>query len=142
MILEFLDKSQIEIIAIFGSPKLVMGVMRDTLNIEVSPSSISFEDLKSHFKDNPKTGTLYTYGETTDETGNIVTGKITIGEGYNIFVSITDENRKAPSPPGRLVPDKIEEVYVVSIAQMTYQEHLLNTMGFVTPDGESKKTTE
>lgn len=119
MILEFLDGSQIDVIAIFGGPQLINGVMRDTLRIEVSPT-IEFDKLKSHFKDNPKTSMLYSYTESAD--GSEVT-KNEIGEGYNIFVSISDEERKKASPPGRLLPDQIEEVYVVTIAQMTYQEY-------------------
>lgn len=120
MILEFLDGSKLEVIAIFGGPQLVNGVLRDTLRIEVSPSIIDFTDLKSHFKDNPKTSMLYSYTESADGEGIV---KSEIGEGYNIFVSISDEERKKAAPPGRLLPDQIEEVYVVAIAQMTYQEY-------------------
>lgn len=127
MKLEFLDGSQIDVLTIIGGPRLIMGTMRDTLRIEVSPETIGFDELKSHFKDNPKTGMLYTYTDntTTDEDGNVVTELIKneIGEGYKIFVSISDEERKVASPPGRLLPDRTEEVYIVTIAQLTYQEY-------------------
>lgn len=127
MKLEFLDGSQIDVLTIIGGPRLIMGVMRDTLRIEVSPSSIGFDELKSHFKDNPKTGMLYTYTDVNDvdEDGNPITTSVKneIGEGYKIFVSISDEERKVTAPPGRLLPDQVEEVYIVTIAQMTYQEY-------------------
>lgn len=123
MILEFLDGSKIDVNAIFGGPQLVNGVLRDTLRIEVDPTTISFNDLKSHFKDNPKTSMLYSYTDGLDDSGNPIEVKNEIGEGYNIFVSISDEERKKSTPPGRIQPDQMEEVFVVTIAQMTYQEY-------------------
>ena len=123
MILEFLDKSQIEVKAIFGSPRLILGTMRDTLNIEVSPSVCSFETLKEHFKDNPKTMFLYTYTEDSES------HRIEIGQGYKVFVSITNEIREIPNEPGKLAPVSTEEVYVVTMAQLTYQEYLLEGKG-------------
>lgn len=123
MKLEFLDGTQLEVTNIFGGPRLVMGVMRDTLRIEISPNTIEFKDLKVLFKDNPATVMLYCYTDTVDDSGNVVTEKNEIGEGYSIFVSVSDEERKVAAPPGRLAPDEIEEVFVVTIAQMTYQEY-------------------
>lgn len=123
MILEFLDGIQIEVEAIFGGPRLINGVIRDTLRIEVSPDKMGFNDLKELFKNNPATSMLYSYTDTIDEEGNAVTEKNTIGEGYNIFVSISDETRKVVTPPGMLSPDKMEDVFIVTIAQMTYQEY-------------------
>lgn len=118
MILEFLDKSQLDVLSIFGGPRLINGVMRDTLRIEVSPSIITFDELKASFKDNPKTATLYTYSNIDDPTI-----KHEAGVGYMIFVSITDEERRIISPPGKMVPDEFEEVFIITIAQMTYQEY-------------------
>lgn len=123
MILEFVDGTQIEVEAIFGGPRLINGVMRDTLRIEVSPDTIGFDDLKSLFKNNPATSMLYSYTNNIDEEGNTITEKNTIGEGYNIFVSISDETRKVVTPPGMLLPDKLEDIFIVTIAQMTYQEY-------------------
>lgn len=123
MILEFVDGTQIEVEAIFGGPRLINGVMRDTLRIEVSPNTIGFDDLKSLFKNNPATSMLYSYTNNIDEEGNAITEKNTIGEGYNIFVSISDETRKVVTPPGMLLPDKLEDIFIVTIAQMTYQEY-------------------
>lgn len=116
MILEFLDGSKMEVLSIFGGPRLINGVMRDTLRIEISPSAVKFEELRECFKNNPKTAMLYTYTEDSDTKNNI-------GEGYQIFVSISDEERKIAVVPGKMVPDEYEEVYVVTIAQMTYQEY-------------------
>lgn len=114
MILEFADQSQLEIKNIYGAPKLVDGVLRDTLVITVDPDTIEFAELRSNFYQNDKVSMLYTYeGEE----------KITIGEGYKIFVSISDERRKIQRVPGKMEPDRYEHVYVVTIAQMTYEEY-------------------
>lgn len=123
MILEFVDGTQIEVEAIFGGPRLINGVMRDTLRIEVKPDTIEFDSLKALFKDNPATSMLYSYTNNIDEEGKTISEKNTIGEGYNIFVSISDETRKVVTPPGMLLPDKMEDVFIVTIAQMTYQEY-------------------
>lgn len=116
MILEFLDGKQISVRDIFGGPRLVRGTMRDTLKIEVDTAIMSFDDLKSCFKNNPNTSKLYTY----DDNGE----KTEIGEGYKIFVSITDEERTIAPTPGKIAPDMTEEIYVVQIAQQTYQEFM------------------
>jgi len=128
MILEFLDGSQIDVKNIFGGPRLILGVMRDTLRIEVSPDTCSFEDLKVHFKDNPKTESLYTYENVENAKGKMVSKKIEVGKGYQIFVSITDEVREIPSEPGKMGPINVEEVYVVTIAQLTYPEYVAEGM--------------
>ena len=124
MLLEFLDGSQIAVHAIFGGPRLVMGVMRDTLRVEVSPETITFDQLKNLFKDRNKCRTLYSYTDDVDDDGNPIVIKNTIGEGYSIFVSISDEERSVRYQPGLLRPERTEEVYVVTIAQMKYNEYL------------------
>lgn len=121
MLLEFENGFQMEVDNIIGGPRLVMGVLRDTLRIEVCPDVMEFGKLKSLFEYN--SGTLYTIEEVDGELK-----KSLIGEGYTIFVSISDEKRKVGTPPGRLLPDQYEEIYVVTIAQETYQEHLLKQM--------------
>lgn len=123
MILQFKDGTQLDVIGIFGGPRLIMGVMRDTLRIEVDPSSVTFDELKALFKNNPNTSTLYTYTETVDDNNRPIIKKNEVGEGYEIFVSISDEERRITPPPGKMAPDQIEEVYVVTVAQMTYQEY-------------------
>lgn len=124
MILEFLNGSQIEVKEIFGGPKLIMGMMRDTLRIEVSPSLMPIDNLKAYFKDQTACRTLYAYTDDVDDDGKPIVIKNTIGEGYAIFVSIADEERIVRCQPGLLRPDVIEEVFVVTIAQMTYNEYL------------------
>lgn len=123
MILQFKDGSKLNVLDIFGGPRLIMGVMRDTLRIEVDPSTTSFGELKALFKNNPNTSTLYSYTDAVDDQNRPVIKKNEIGEGYEIFVSITDEERRITPPPGKMAPDQIEEVFVVTIAQMTYQEY-------------------
>lgn len=122
MKLEFLDGSQIDVIAIFGGPRMINGKIRDTLRIEVSPESSNLEDLKIYFQDPLKTSILYSY---TEETGlhQMELNKNIIGEGYNIFVSADQETRKIPQPPGVLAPDQTETINVIVISQMTYQEY-------------------
>ena len=122
MKLEFLDGSQIDVIAIFGGPKMINGVMRDTLRIEVSPESSNLEDLKTYFKDPLKTSMLFSYTE-EQISGNIELKKNMIGEGYNIFVSANQETRKIQQQPGILAPEQTEDINVIVISQMTYQEY-------------------
>ena len=122
MLLKFADGSSIQVRDIFGGPRLVMGVMRDTLRIEVDPETISFEDLRNHFKNNPKTVKLYT--EMPSEDGMSEPTVSEIGEGYRIFISIAEEQKKVAAPPGKLVPEKYEDIYVVQIAQQTYEEYM------------------
>lgn len=123
MTLEFMDGTQLEVRDIYGGPRLVQGVMRDTLRIEVSPHVCGFDDLREMFMDNPNTRHLYTYVNNQDEDGKSITSKVEVGEGYLIFVSISDEIRKVPPIPGKMVPDETEEIYVVQIAQQTYAEY-------------------
>lgn len=127
MKLEFANGEQIDVKAIFGGPKLIMGVLRDTLRIEVDPETITFDNLKQIFTSTSMVSTLYTYSESLDENNQKTSVKTTLGEGYKIFVSISDEVRRINQVPGKLAPDKTEEVYVVTIAQQTYQEHLLES---------------
>lgn len=121
MLLEFGNGTQLEVDNIIGGPRLVMGVLRDTLRIEVYPHVMEFKELKSLFEQGD--GTFYTTEEVDGEVQ-----KVMIGEGYTILVAVSDEKRKVGTPPGRLLPDQYEEIYVVTIAQETYQEHLLKQM--------------
>lgn len=123
MILEFLDGTQLKVRDIFGGPRIVMGVMRDTFRIEVDHDVSTFEELKKLFKDNPNAKILYTYVDDVDEDGNTIQKRVEAGEGYTIFVSITDETRRVNNVPGRIAPEKTEEVYVIQIAQQTYDEY-------------------
>lgn len=124
MVLEFNDTSRLEVLTIIGGPKLINGVLRDTLEIEVDPSTINFDELKRQFKEE-KISKLYTYVDDIDEEGNAVQVRTEIGEDYTIFVSISDEERKIVQSPGKVLPDKYEEVYIVTIAQITYAEKLV-----------------
>lgn len=128
MILELKDGSRVDVKGIFGGPRLMNGVMRDTLRIEVDPSSITFGSLKDLFRMNPNTDELYVYNNPSNLDGSDVTDKTKIGNGYNIFVSITDEERYVTPAPGELAPSRTEEVYIVTIAQMTYEEHEANPL--------------
>jgi len=118
MLLEFENGFRLEVDNIIGGPRLVMGVLRDTLRIEVLPNVMDFKELKSLFENN--SGNLYTIEEVDGEMK-----KSLIGEGYTILVSVSDENRKITTLPGRLLPDRYEEIYAVTVAQETYQEHLM-----------------
>lgn len=124
MKLEFFDGTQVEVIAILGGPKLIGGIMRDTLQIEIDPSVMEFNALKQLFQDEDKCRTLYSWTEDvdpeTDEGGMI---RNTVGEGYIKFISISDEFRTVKCPPGMMLPDTTEELYVVNIAQLTYSEY-------------------
>ena len=116
MILEFADGTQLNVKNIFAGPRLIDGIMRDTFRIEIDPSTMGFEDIKKLFNDTNKTSLLYAYSDESND-------KTNIGEGYQLFVSITDTNRKVTPPPGRLVPITYEEVYIITMAQLTYEEY-------------------
>lgn len=130
MKLEFADGRQIEVIAIYGGPRLIQGSMRDTLRIEVNPSLINFDNLKALFMDSDNLSTIYSITESTNETGDMVETKSEIGEGYTLFVSISDEVRNIAQIPGKLEPPTSEEIYTVTIAQETYAEHQLKLIQF------------
>ncbi len=123
MILEFEDGQQITVKAILGGPRLVDGVMRDVLRVEIDPETMAFRDVKTLFTQPSKTNHLYTYGEEPDENGDPVVKKILSGEGYNHFVSISEERRRVIYPPGRIRPPEYEEIIAVCVAQMTYEEY-------------------
>lgn len=117
MILEFIDKSQIEVLTIFGGPSLVKGVMRDTLRIEVDPNKVNLNDLKEIFENKYKCLRLFTYD--TDEGENV---KTEIGEGYCVFVSCKTEKREKIHFPGKIMPTEYEDINIVTTAQYTYDE--------------------
>lgn len=123
MRLRFADKSSIEIKNIFGSYKMINGVLRDTLRIEIDPSTTTFDELCSLFKNNPNLDTLFTVNELDDGSESVST----IGEGYNVFVSISNERIKTSTPePGKIEKPTYEDIFVVQIAQQTYEEYTLS----------------
>lgn len=122
MVLEFKEGTQLPVKVIYGNPRIVQGVIRDTLSIEVDPSTVEFDTLKSYFKNPEYTDVLYSYTDPSDVNGTNIQYKEQIGVGYNVFVSITDTERLIASPPGQIKKPEIEEVFIVTIAQMTYGE--------------------
>ena len=102
---------------------MVQGVMRDTLRFEIDPTTTEFDKLKTYFKDRKRTDRLYLYNDPKNVNGTDVVKKSLAGDGYNIFVSILDEERLVATPPGVLAKPQVEEVYTVTIAQETYDEH-------------------
>ncbi|MCM1440760.1 MAG: hypothetical protein NC131_16400 [Roseburia sp.] len=117
MILEFIDKRQIEVLTIFGGPSLVKGITRDTLRIEVDPSRFSLKELEDLFTKKYACIRLFTYD--TDEGERIRTE---IGLGYCVFVSCQEEKREKIYFPGMIMPKEYETVNIVTIAQYTYEE--------------------
>ena len=113
MILEFVDKSQIEVDTIYGGPVNVSGTMRDVLTIEIKPKSYTIDGLNEIFKNVDNLAHLYTYEKNS---------KVEIGEGYTIVLEVARGSRKVKTFPGRLLPNRYEDIYRVQIAQMTYEE--------------------
>ena len=122
MILEFVDGSSIDVIAIFGSPVNINGTMRDVLTIDIDPNTISQNKLREIFNNTNNLAHLYTYEDEVNENDEIVTSKIEIGEGYTILLNVEKETRKVEKFPGKITPDEFTSVLVVTIAQMTYDE--------------------
>ena len=124
--LEFTDGRRIDIEAIYGSPRLVHGSMRDTLQIEIDPDKINFNSLKALFSEISNLEEIHSVTITNSDDGQVSEDKTTIGQGYTILVSITDENRMVYSEaPGTWEPPTTKEVFIVTIAQETYAEHQL-----------------
>ena len=125
MTIEFQDGDTMDVTAIYGNSQMVDGVMRDVWRIIVPRSYKTKEELLAIFRDNPKkTCRIYTYGETPGLTGDPYTKKILSGQGYNIFISIQEEEEKRVGIPGRLFREVVEKVYAIYIAQMTYDEYI------------------
>jgi len=119
VILGFHNDTQIEVMQIFGGPRLLYGSMRDVLTIEIEVKEGNTVDvIKKLFLENIGSGTLYAI---TDN------DKTEIGQGYNILVSVADEYREVVPTPGKREPLTIEEVYIVTLAQSTHQESLLKS---------------
>lgn len=120
MTIEFMNGETLEVIAVYGGAKLVKGVKRDVLRIEVSPS-VSKEELERLFNNNPNAFTIYAHMNKEDTPD--VSKRVIMAEGYTIFLGVTSEKKVIPHQPGLLLPDKNEIITVVSIAQQTYEEY-------------------
>lgn len=125
MFLQFSDKSRIEVRNIFGGSKLVNGVLRDTLRIEIDPSVTNYDELCELFKDNPKTSVLNSITTQLDDDGNSIETVSHIGVGYTVFVSISNERIKKNPVPGQIEKPVYEDIFVVQISQQTYEEYTL-----------------
>lgn len=120
MILEFANKSKINVLTIIGGPVNLDGITRDVLTIEIDPEVIPIETVERIFNDTKNLSHLYTYE--SDEDGVLADERIEIGEGYTILLGIEKINRKINPFPGKIVPDTFETVCNVTLAQMTYDE--------------------
>lgn len=123
MKLRFMDSKVIDVLRIYGGPKLVNGIKRDVLRIEVDPDTITFDELKKCFENNPHTMIMYTESTSTTDDGEPMTEIIELGEGYTQFLSQTIEDITIPHTPGKLEPDITQKTFVVQIAQMTWEEY-------------------
>lgn len=123
--LEFADGRQIDVIAIYGSPQLIYGAMRDTLRIEVDSAKTSFNSLKALFENINNLETIYSISISDDSSVEPVRNEI--GSGYNMLVSISEEHRRTQKT-GAMEAPVDDVIFVVTIAQETYAEHQLRIM--------------
>ena len=130
MTLEFLDGTQLEVIRIFGGPRMINGISRDTLSIEVDPSEATIEELRNLFSDSSKTNNLFLY---LSNEANTTETKSLVAEGYNILVSCRKETRKIDRMPGMISRDEYEDINIVNISQLTYDEYQQFIEGIWTP---------
>ena len=122
MIIELMDGTAIENVKqVYGGIKIINGIPRDTLKIELDGST-NLQELKSIFENNPNIMKLYTYNTIINDDKTTKYEKVLMGEGYNIFISAENINKKIPHKTGRLLPDKMENINVIMLAQMTYEE--------------------
>ena len=138
MILEFADNSQIVVHDIFGGPINVDGVMRDSLTIEIPMNGNTIDGLTNTFKDTQKLTHLYTYEKRRNDRNKLVDTKIEIGEGYTIVLGINRSTRKVKTFPGRLLPNRTEDIYKVRLAQLTYEEWIKSEYNTKSSSDESK----
>lgn len=123
MIIELMDGTQIKNVKnVYGGPKLIQGVVRDTLRIEIDGKE-SIKDLLDIFTNNPNTIKMYTYNTKVNDDKSESLEKVLMGEGYTICVSIDRVTKNIPHQPGLLLPDKKEEIIEVMMAQLTYEEY-------------------
>lgn len=122
MILEFKNGDQLQVMTIFGGPVTFDGITRDVLTIEIDNKTTTVDNLKHIFSNASNMTHLYTYEDTFDENGDSINIKIEIGEGYTILLGIEEITRKVDHIPGKMLPDEYETIYIVTIAQMTYDE--------------------
>lgn len=126
---EFTDGRTINVEGIYGSPQLIHGSMRDTLQIEINPNNINFNSLKALFSEPSNLETIYSISvHQEDELSDPIETRTEIGTGYTILVSITNEYRQTSPVPGTWEQPKIEELYIVVISQETYAEHQLRLL--------------
>ena len=126
MILEFVNKFRMNVKNIFGGPINVNGIIRDVLSIEIEPDdSISINDIKAIFNNTKNLAFLYTYELDYIENGDLVNKKLQIGEGYTILLGVEEVTRKLNNFPGTIAPERFETLYIVNIAQLTYDEWMI-----------------
>ena len=114
-VLEFMNGSKLKVIAIFGGPVNVNGIIRDVLTIEVDPKNASLYRLEGLFSNPNNLAYLHLYESGYDK-------KIEIGEGYTMLLGIEEVTEKVNQFPGKIAKPQYRTFYTVSIAQLTYDE--------------------
>ena len=118
MYLEFNDGTQLECIRILGGSRTIKGIERDCLSIEVDPYSIGLGNLERYFLNPSNMVHLYTREKAGD-----ISPKQEIGEGYMYLIGCRRESRKVKRTPGTMAPDEYNDILIVNIAQLTYEEY-------------------
>lgn len=114
MILQFSDGQEIDVIAIFGRPRMINGCKRDVLSIEIDPNTMLIGHLETFFKTAQK-DVLYSI----DDDGH----RLKIGEGYNFLLAVRSENRLIDQMPGSMNPPEYEDIHIVELAQLNTEEY-------------------
>lgn len=124
MIIELMDGTQIvNVRNVYGGPKLIDGVVRDTLRIEIDISE-SIEDIENILFNNPNTMKMYTFNTIINDDKSVTEEKVLMCEGYNIGVYIKKVEKVIPHKPGFLLPDEKIEIIEVMMAQLIYDEYI------------------
>lgn len=119
MILEFVDKSKINVEVIIGYPTIVNGVERDTLSIEIDPNKHTKDEVNRLIRKQYNLLQLTSYD--TDENSN----RFIIGEGYDRIIQLEEirrEKKKDPSLQGKIRQVEYENVLILILQQLTYDE--------------------
>ena len=140
----------INVRAIFGYPSIVNGIERDTLRIEINAGIYDLEEIKKMFNKKYVLIKLYAYDEYVDVnksnngsapqdpgsephdpgyipeggTNKTMSPLYVIGEGYTIVSDIQKVRREIKNPitQGKMIPKQYEEVILVVLNQMTFEE--------------------
>ena len=136
MLIKFTDNTTLEVIRVMGGSQHVQGATRDVLTIEVDPAIATVAELKAIFTNPEKTAELISIDNSDPENPK----EAVMGRYYNLYLSSGNEVREKKNTPGELGEPQMQEISFVKIAQLTYNELLLEQLKAQTMELQSQMT--